>query len=313
MPPGRPVRHVGATPARPAALTSPVARAAAPVLALGLALGLAGCGAPAGSGGPSGQAAGGPKVMASFYPLQWLTQRVAGDAVTVGSLTPKGAEPHDSELELSQVSALGQADLLVTLGGFQAAVDDAVRSNPPREVLDAAPLVQLEDGDPHFWLDPTRLAELAAPIAEALGRADPHGAQGYDSRAAAVAAELEDLDRELAEGLAGFQGAVLVTTHAAFRYFAGRYGLETVSVSGVDPEAEPSPARIADVAEQLADLPVKTIYFEDQASPKTAEVLAERLDLATGMLSPLENDASGDYPDAMRANLAELQSGLVAP
>jgi zinc transport system substrate-binding protein len=245
--------------------------------------------------------------------LQWLTQQIAGDQISVGSLTPKGAEPHDSELELSQVSALGQADLLVTLGGFQAAVDEAITANPPKAVLDVAEIVEIQDGDPHFWLDPTLMAELAGPVGEALAQADPEGAAGYQDRADAAAAELKALDQELAEGLAGLQGAALVTTHAAFNYFAHRYDLDALSISGVDPEAEPSPARIAEVAKELEGLKVKTIYFEDQASPKTAEVLADRLGMATAVLSPLENDNAGDYLQVMRSNLEALQSGLVAP
>jgi zinc transport system substrate-binding protein len=251
--------------------------------------------------------------MASFYPLQWLTQQVVGDRTTVTSLTPKGAEPHDSELELSQVSALGKADLLVTLGGFQAAVDEAVTSNPPAAVLDVGPLVDLENDDPHFWLDPVRLAATAQPVADALSKADPDGTEGYNERAQETAQLLENLDSELASGLASFQGSTLVTTHAAFDYFAQRYGLQALSISGVDPEAEPSPARIADVAKQIEDLPVKTIYFEDQASPKTAEVLAEELGLTAAVLSPIENDSAGDYLEAMDANLQALQTGLVAP
>jgi zinc transport system substrate-binding protein len=277
------------------------------------------CGAPAGSGdggkgsgtGPDG--IGQPIVMASFYPLQWLAQEIAGPDVKIGSLTPKGAEPHDSELELSQVSALGEADLLVTLGGFQAAVDQAITANPPKETLDVAPLVGLENEDPHFWLDPVKLAALATPIAQALGKADPDGASGYDNRAATVASNLAALDEELATGLAEFKGAALITTHAAFNYFAQRYELDAVSISGVDPEAEPSPARISNAARQIEGLAVKTIYFEDQASPKTAEVLAGKLGLTTSVLSPIENDNSGDYLEAMRTNLEALRTGLVAP
>ena len=293
-------------------------RPAALMLAASIAvLGLAGCGEPAGSkssesSGGTGEASG-PVVMDSFYTLQWLTQQVAGDRTTVTSLTPKGAEPHDSELELSQVSALGKADLLVTLGGFQAAVDEAVTSNPPAAVLDVGPLVDLENDDPHFWLDPVRLAATAQPVADALAKADPDGVDGYNERAQETIQLLEDLGRELASGLASFQGSTLVTTHAAFGYFAQRYGLEVLSISGVDPEAEPSPARIADVAKQIEDLPVKTIYFEDQASPKTAEVLAEELGLTAAVLSPIENDSAGDYLEAMDANLQALQTGLVAP
>ncbi|MDR2453248.1 MAG: metal ABC transporter substrate-binding protein [Bifidobacteriaceae bacterium] len=286
--------------------------AAATALALTLAAAsLTGCAAPAGSTDPAG--AGGPQVVASFYPLQWLAQEIAGAQVPVASLTPAGAEPHDAELELSQVSALGQADLLVTLAGFQAAVDDAVAANPPAQALDLGPIVGLEGDDPHFWLDPTRLALAADPIAEALAEADPPGAAGYRERAEGVRAQLAELDSELAAGLAPFAGAPLVTTHAAFNYFAARYNLVQLAVSGIDPEAEPTPARLAEVKQQIGDLPVATIYFEELASPKTAEAIAGDLGLATGRLDPIETDSGGGYLAAMRSNLAALEAGLVQP
>jgi zinc transport system substrate-binding protein len=252
-------------------------------------------------------------VFASFYPLRWLTQAVAGDAIEVASLTPKGAEPHDSELEIAQVSALGQADLLVTLGGFQAPVDQAVEASPPAAVLDVGPIVGIENEDPHFWLDPTRLARAAEPIAEALTKADPAGQAGYAERAVAVAAQLEELDQELAAGLAPFEDSYLVTTHAAFNYFGERYKLNQLAVAGIDPEAEPTPARLAQVKQQLEGLPVKTIFFEEFASPKTAEALAADLGLGTGRLDPAETDNGGDYPTIMRENLAVLEEGLVRP
>ncbi|MDR0366908.1 MAG: zinc ABC transporter substrate-binding protein, partial [Bifidobacteriaceae bacterium] len=124
---------------------------------------------------------------------------------------------------------------------------------------------------------------------------------------------LQNLDQDLQAGLEPFRGATMVTTHAAFRYFAERYGLQQISVSGIDPEAEPSPARITQVRDQIKDLPVKTIYFEDQASPKTAETLARDLGMTTSMLNPVETDAGGDYLSAMQANLTALTEGLVKP
>ncbi|MDR3360195.1 MAG: metal ABC transporter substrate-binding protein [Bifidobacteriaceae bacterium] len=290
-------------------------RGRTPALAAAAALILltAACGAPTSSNAGQSPQAGGPKVFASFYALRWLTQEVAGPAVEVASLTPKGAEPHEAELELSAVSALGEADLLVTVSGFQAAVDDAVKAGPPAAVLDVGPEVGLEGEDPHFWLDPTKLAKAAGPIADALAKADPEGADGYAERAGAVTAELDRLDTELAEGLAPFTGAHFVTTHAAFNYFAQRYGLNQLAVAGIDPEAEPTPSRLSQVKKQIEGLPVKTIYFEELASPKTAETLAADLGLATGRLNPAETDEGGDYLEIMRLNLTALVDGLVRP
>lgn len=90
-------------------------------------------------------------VMASFYPLKYLTEEIGGDLVKVTSLTPDGAEPHDLELSPATVDQLGKADAVVYLGGFQSAVDEAVEHNGPETVIDVAKAVQLvgvtEDGN----------------------------------------------------------------------------------------------------------------------------------------------------------------------
>ncbi|MEJ5915329.1 metal ABC transporter substrate-binding protein [Pseudokineococcus sp. 1T1Z-3] len=114
---------------------------------------LAGCGADAGSsttGAGSTPAAGGAtdadvEVVASFYPLQWLTQQVAGDRAEVGSLTTPGVDPHDLELAPRDVATALDADLLVTLGGFQQAVDAAAQQRGDDPVVDVAAAADLED------------------------------------------------------------------------------------------------------------------------------------------------------------------------
>jgi zinc transport system substrate-binding protein len=276
-------------------------------LATAAVAGLAGCGTPANNQGSDKL-----QVMASFYPLAWVAQRVGGDQVEVTSLTPPGAEPHGAELSPKQAGALASADLVVTLGGFQAAVDQAVANQKPKHVVDAATLIDLQDGDPHFWLDPERLEVVVGGVGDALAQVDPAGADQYRDRAAQLISDLGQLDGELREGLGGYAAATLVTTHQAFRYFAERYELTQVAVAGIDPEAEPSPARMMQVKAQLEPLAVKTIFFEDQASPAVAKTLAGELGIATAVLSPVEiAPEEGDFLTAMRANLAALQKGLV--
>ena len=103
----------------------PAAVLVVPALLVGSAL--AGCSPDA----TQGVAAGTVDVMASFYPLQFVAEQVGGDRVTVRSLTPPGAEPHDVELSPAQVSRIGGADLVVYLSGFQAAVDEALAQTSP--------------------------------------------------------------------------------------------------------------------------------------------------------------------------------------
>ncbi|MBU5422805.1 zinc ABC transporter substrate-binding protein [Cellulomonas hominis] len=316
------------------ALMSPRRRALAlPAPAvLVAALALSAC-SPDGSGGSGGSGdGGGVSVLASFYPLQYVAEQVGGDLVDVGTLTPPGAEPHDLELSPAQVDEVGRADLVVYLSDFQPSVDDAVDANPPAHVVDAADATTLheaahdddgeehaeEDGhghgslDPHFWLDPTLLPPVAEEVAAQLSAIDPDHADDYAAGAAAFAQQMADLDEEYTTGLATCGSRTIVTTHEAFSYLAERYDLEQVGISGIDPEGEPSPARLAEVGRIVQDEGVGTLFFETLASPKVAETLADELGVDTAVLDPLEGltDDTQDYVSVARANLETLRTAL---
>ena len=279
------------------------------------------------------------EVLASFYPLQYVAQEVGGDRVAVESLTPPGTEPHDVELSPRQVRSVGDADVVVYLGGFQAAVDEAVEARRPQHVVDAAENAAVaasraepggadggdtadadsedEDADhagsdPHFWLDPTLLAGVADDVATALSEADPANADEYRSRATALQEELGALDADLSSGLSTCDRRVIVTAHEAFGYLAHRYDLEQVGVSGIDPEAEPSPARLRQIREAVTAAGVTTLFTETLVNPKVAETLAEDLGVSTAVLDPVESqvDPGTDYRGAMEGNLSVLREAL---
>ncbi len=59
-------------------------------------------------------------VLASFYPLAYVTSRIAGDAVSVGTLVPNGIEPHDWDASSRDILRLGGSTLLIVQGdGFE--------------------------------------------------------------------------------------------------------------------------------------------------------------------------------------------------
>lgn len=287
-------------------------------------LGLTAC-TPAGDDGTV-------QVLASFYPLQYVAQEVGGARVTVSALTPPGAEPHDVELSPAQVAAAAAADLVVYQSGFQPAVDDAVAQAGPRHVVDAAEVTGLasddEDGhddevadddghahdglDPHVWLDPSRMPAVVDAVADALGEVDPDGATQYATNAAALAQRFTELDEEYAAGLATCERRVVVVSHEAFGHLAHRYELEQVGISGVDPETEPSPARLREVGDLVRERGVTTIFFETLVSPKVAQTLAADLGVDTAVLDPIEGltDETQDYFSIAAANLEALRVAL---
>ena len=281
------------------------------------------------AGAPSGATGAGERlqVATAFYPLEYLAQRLGGDAVVVEDLTSPGAEPHDLELTPQQVARLGEDDLVVYLRGFQPAVDEAVEQQAQDAGLDVSTATQLQPGyvpveegeahpdegglDPHVWLAPLRYADIADAVAARMGELAPAQAQAFTERAAQMRGELQALDGEFTTGLATCERTQIVTSHNAFGYLASAYGLEQISITGLTPEAEPSPGRLAEVTEYARAHGVTTIFFEELVSPAVAETLADEVGAEAVVLSPLEGaPETGDYFTQMRADLATLRTAL---
>ena len=265
------------------------------------------------------------RVSAAFYPLAYLAEQVGGDHLDVSLLTKPGTEPHDLELTPKEVASLSDADLVLYESGFQPAVDDAVGSEARDTAFDVAPaahldLVVTEDGggtdgtpDPHFWLDPTRFADVGSAVAAELGRVDPAHAADYTAGAERFARTMSRLDKEYRTGLASCASTDLVTSHEAFGYLAEAYGMTQRGISGLSPDTEPSAAQLATITDFVDERGVRTIYAETLASPKTAETVARETGATVAVLDPIEGitDASkgSDYLQVMRSNLTTLVTG----
>lgn len=300
-------------------------------LVLGLSLVAAGC-----SDGtePEGDADARIDVVASFYPLAFAAERVGGDRMRVTNLTPPGVEPHDLELTPDDLEAIARADVVLYLGGgFQPAVEEAVEAEATGIAIDALEVVDLQAiasthddhdeeappaADPHVWLDPALFAAIVSTVAGALGDVRPGAdAGGFDTNAADLGAQLSALDDAFRAGLRDCRTRVMITNHAAFAYLAAAYDLEQRAISGISPESEPDPDRIAELAAQASADGVTTIFTEDLVSPEVAETLAAEAGVETTVLSPLEGltdeqqVAGEDYLSVMRLNLEALRDGLV--
>lgn len=261
------------------------------------------------AGCASGQTSSTPHVVAGAYPLAWLAERVGGTDVEVTNLVKAGVEPHDVELTPRQVVSVQEATVVLLLHGFQPALDDAVGSG--EQALDLAPVADEQGDDPHVWLDPVRMKAMAAAVADRLAVRDPEHASAYRARAAALEADLDALDQAFRTALTSCARKEVVTSHAAFGYLASRYGLVQKGISGLSPDAEPSPRRIAEVAAFAREHHVTTIFFEALVSPRVAKTVAAEVGAKTAVLDPLEGvTGSDDYLSVMRRNAQALHDAL---
>ncbi|MGP2437047.1 zinc ABC transporter substrate-binding protein [Streptomyces sp. JW3] len=277
-------------------------------------------------------------VVASFYPMQYLAEQIGGDHVNVTTLTEPGQEPHDLELSTKQTAELGEADAVLYLKSLQPAVDEAVAQSGVKTKIDAASLTKLEDHgdvehehgdeesgseeeeestlDPHVWLDPVKYAEVAKGVATAFEKADPDHATDYKKNVATLTTKLDGLNTAYENGLKTTDTKVFFTNHAAFGYLAERYGLTQEAIAGLDPESEPSPARIKELQEEAKADGVTTVFYETLVSDKTAKTLAKDANLKTDVLDPLEGitkkSEGEDYIEVMQSNLEALKTALGA-
>lgn len=283
-----------------------------PVLALAAASLLAACGGSATPSDGSTSPSTGPTIVAAFYPLAYAAEQVVGPDATVINLTPPGAEAHDIELTAQQVAQIADADLVLYIPGFQPAVDEAVQQQAGDRALDVTQAITLLPGDPHVWLNPLNMAIIGDEIADRLSTTTPDLAGAVQDGAAALSSAMETLNDEWKAGTTTCANRDLVVSHEAFGYLAAAYGFTQVGIAGLSPEAEPSPARLAEVAKFVSDNGVTTIYYETLVDPKVAQTVAAETGASTAVLDPLEGlpeGYDGNYVTVMQANLAEVRKG----
>jgi zinc transport system substrate-binding protein len=263
--------------------------------------------------------------VASFYPLYEFTRQVAGEDAEVRALVPAGVEPHDWEPSPQDVKRLRRARLFVYNGaGLEPWAAKLLRDGALKDAV----VVQASEGlplivpaghhapDPHVWLDPVFAQSITRAIADGLAKADPPRAAAYTERARAFLERLQRLDDAFRAGLKDCPRREVVVSHSAFAYLGQRYGLTIVPLTGLAPEAEPSPAQLAAIVKFAREKKVKYIFLEPLVSPRLAETLAREAGAQTMVLNPIEGltrqeqSAAKGYVSLMEENLKNLRTAL---
>ena len=279
-----------------------------------------------------------PQITTGVFPVAWLASELAGGCAGITDLTPSGGDVHDLELTASQTRAILSADLVLTVSGFQPSFDDAVttRTGTTLDLINEInPITGVkhhhdhdhddehghedESGDkkdneildPHFWLDPNRSLTAVELISNQIAALDENCATAVASNKQRVISDLTQLDLAYSSELAQCQSRTLIVSHQAFGYLADAYNLTQIAVAGLDPEGEPSAARLKEVINLAKAQEVSAVFTESSANPAVAETLAKELAVGILTLDPIElKPASLDYLLVMNTNLENLKQGL---
>ncbi|MGB1586768.1 MAG: metal ABC transporter solute-binding protein, Zn/Mn family [Thermoplasmatota archaeon] len=167
------------------------------------------------------------------------------------------------------------------------------------------------DFDPHTWNDPLAMAASANLLADHLSQAFPEQASNITARNDALQGRLTALHESFVTGLGNCTHDLVITNHEAHAYLAKRYGFELLTLHGLAPGSEPSPATIQEVIDTIREHNIPTIFIEEGADADALRAIQHETRVAVDVLHTLESrPASGDYMTLQQQNLQALRTAL---
>jgi zinc transport system substrate-binding protein len=167
--------------------------------------------------------------------------------------------------------------------------------------------------DPHAWLSPQNAKTWPNVIAGELSAADPDNAGAYFANAAAGRAEIEALIGEVTATLNPVRDGQFVVFHDAYQYFEMDFDLPASGAISIGDASDPSPARIAEIQDRIAEQGIDCVLAEPQFNPGLVATVLDGTEAQTGILDPLGSDLEPGpalYPQLIR-NLSTALAGCM--
>lgn len=270
------------------------------------------------------------RVIASFSVMEELVKRVAGDAVSVNVIVPRGEDVHRWELTPPNVLALEETHVVFYNGlglepwirHVEAMSDDQLTLVEVAKKADYTPLTistgqYKGEPDPHMWMDPEGAAAYIDVIAETLAEHLPDQAAAFYARADEARKALNNLNQAVKERLEGIPqtNRTLLTSEAGFGYFARTYAFDAQGVWGVNHETQGSAQAMAKISEQLTEKRPPALFFESTTPSIHMDALSREASLP--LAGPLyvdslsgEDGPAANYSDMLHHNAEVMHTAL---
>lgn len=281
-----------------------------------------------------------PSVAVDIPPVHSLVAKVMQGVATPNLIVQPGASPHGYSLRPSQAAALQSADIIFWVSEgltpwLEGPIDALAKNAKSVELLEVEGTTELEfrqgatfekhghseeehedhtEGethghhthDPHAWLDPENARVWLDAIATDLSALDPENAEIYGANATMGKAELDLLIRDINTDLEGFGDTKFIVFHDSYQYFENRFNIPAAGAISLGDASDPSPARIAEIRNNVVELGVTCAFTEPQFNPGLIQTVFQGTGATTGVLDPLGSDlalGADLYPQLLR-NLA---------
>lgn len=258
-------------------------------------------------------------IYTTFFPVEDLTKRIVKDKFKVEKIIKGNEETHDFELSLKKIVEISKGDLIIYNGaGLESFIKDLKNSVQNEEkFLDLSKNIDLiKEGDvsnPHTWLSLKNAQVMLQEIYEKVVKLDLKNKEFYKANLEKELDKFKKIDEEFQDEVLKLANSkkYLVTSHKTFDYFARDYGLIPMAISGISPEEEPTAKQLKNISSFLKRKSIKTVFFEGEATPKVAEVLAKENQVRTANLYTMETSSKhDDYLFLMKENMQEILKSM---
>ena len=177
--------------------------------------------------------------------------------------------------------------------------------------------------DPHSWLDPVAFKEQVKLVLATLVAEYPSMDSKFTDNAEEFMATLDSLDEKFESTFVtgtSCPSNKVAANHNAYSYMAQRYGLEFVTVHGLDPEGEPTAADIIKVVDQINENGITVFFIEEYTSTSAVDSIVQQTisdTMPTGVtvkylytMEMAPKDSTDNYASLMEKNFENLKAGL---
>jgi len=250
------------------------------------------------------------EITITLTPMKAMVEAIGGKHVDVSVLVPPGTHPRSFEPTPMQMAALNSSALYIVMGipheqNWLPQIQAARPDMPMLSFIESVETRQRDDRDiedPHIWLGPQQLRDMAEGLRDTLSDLAPNHADEFAVNADAWIARLDAADADAKVRLAPYEGRAFLVFHPAFGYFADSYGLRQIAIE--QRGMEPGPQRIASAIDRARAENIGTVFMQVGFAEDEAKTIASEIGAKVVTSNPLAPDLIG--------NLAEIAVAIEA-
>ncbi len=253
-------------------------------------------------------------VATTFTVLADMARNVAGDKLTVNSITRVGAEIHGYQPTPSDIVKAQSADLVLynglNLERWFEKFTRQLRKTPSVLLTESIAVINIAESayagkpNPHAWMSPKNGLIYIENIRKAFVKLDPANTNAFNTNAKKYSEQLKAIDSRLRTKLSALpeNRRALVTCEGAFSYATRDYGLREYYLWAVNADEQGTPRQIRNTIDAVRKNKIPAVFCESTVQPDGMQQVAKEAGAKFAGLLYVDSlsDATGPVPSYLR-------------